>query len=91
MTHLHRIDRCTAHRASVVAMHARAANTLLMGATTLIGLDKADKELAHLIENAKAAKAGIRRLRSEAVRVEKQAERDRRVIERDRVALEARG
>lgn len=84
------IDRCTHHRAFKAKFLASEAALVLTGTATVAALNKADAALKAMIENAQQARLGVKRLRADALRAEKQAERDRAVIERDRGLVEAR-
>lgn len=84
------VDRCVSHRAHRAESYARDARVALTGTATIAALNRADNALKAMIEDAKAARLGVKRLRTEAVRDEKRAARDRAVIERDREAIAQR-
>lgn len=84
------IDRCTHHRAFRAKQDATQAALALTGAATIAALNRADCALKAMIENAREARLGVKRLRADALRAEKRAAADRAVIEQDREWVEAR-
>lgn len=84
------VDRCVSHRAHRAESFAREARIVLTGTATIASLNKADHALQRMIDDARSARAGVKRLRAEAVKLEKRAAKDRAVVERDRGMVEAR-
>ncbi len=84
----HTIDRCTHHRAFQVLGDAKTVSTTLTGVTTLQGLAMADAALGRLIDNARAARAGVRRLKSEAVKAERREQKERQIFDEQRMNME---
>lgn len=84
------VDRCVSHRAHRAESFAREARIVLTGTATIASLNKADHALQRMIDDARSARSGIKRLRAEAVKMERRAAKDRAIVERDREMVEAR-
>lgn len=84
----HTIDRCTHHRAFQVLGDAKTVSTTLTGVTTLQGLASADAALGRLIDNARAARAGVKRLKAEAVKAERREQKERAAFEAQQMGME---
>lgn len=84
----HTIDRCTHHRAYQVVGDAKIISTTLTGVTTLQGLASADAALGRLIDNARAARAGVKRLKAEAIKAERREQKERQIFDEQRMNME---